>query len=398
MEKSSNNNSANINLPASNLQGLSEQLLNLSTVFKSQAAAQVNKLLTLRNWIIGYYIATYELDGEDRAKYGDKVYEELAKRLKYHRGFNIRNLRNCRDLYLTYPQIVQSVIAELQHFEFINKNSLITLQSILKEKQVQGKTINAIVEKAENDFDKNSFLSTEKILSRLSYTHLIELIKLDPPLKRHFYEIESIKNNWSVRDLKRAINSMLYERTGLSSDKQAFLDKQSESQKLIPEDVIKNAYVLEFLGIEEESKISENDLEFAIINNLQNFLVELGRGFCFEARQKRITFDNNHYKVDLVFYHRVLKCHILVDLKIGEFDHADAGQMNLYLNYFKHEEMEEGDNPPIGIVLCANKNDTLVKYATGGMSEQIFVSKYLVSLPKEEELRNIIEKEMERRA
>ena len=380
MKNNSNNNFKKSNLSSTNLQDLSEQLLTLSTAFKYQAEVQVNKLLTLRNWVIGYYISEYELNGEDRAKYGDRIYEELAKRLKSQKGLNKRTLHVCTKLFRVYPQIVQSVSAQLQHFDLIDKTNFERMELFNTE------------------LLPDNAIAPVKIFEKSSFSHIIEFIKLDPPLKRQFYEVESIKNNWSVRDLKRAINSMLYERTGLSSDKQAFLDKQSESQKLIPEDVIKNAYVLEFLGLEEESKLSESDLETAIINNLQNFLVELGHGFCFEARQKRITFDNNHYKIDLVFYHRVLKCHILVDLKIGEFDHADAGQMNLYLNYFKDEEKEEGDNPPIGIVLCANKNDTLVKYATGGMSEQIFVSKYLVSLPKEEELRNIIEKEMERRA
>ncbi|RZJ94112.1 MAG: DUF1016 family protein, partial [Hymenobacter sp.] len=160
--------------------------------------------------------------------------------------------------------------------------------------------------------------------------------------------------------------------------------------------VVKNPYVLEFLGLEERASYSESELETAIVAHLQTFLVEMGRGFCFEARQKRITFDNEHYFIDLVFYHRILKCHVLVDLKIGAFSHADAGQMNVYLNYYRENELTEGDNPPVGLILCAQKNDTLVRYATTGLAEQLFVSKYQVNLPSEEELRALIREEQER--
>ncbi len=171
------------------------------------------------------------------------------------------------------------------------------------------------------------------------------------------------------------------------------LEKHLHGSGLEPEDVFRNPYMLEFLGLEEKAEYSETDLEQAIINQLQVFLLELGRGFCFEARQKRITFDNKHYRIDLVFYHRILKCHVLIDLKMGEFNHADAGQMNVYLNYYKENELSENDNPPVGIILCASKNENLVKYATSGLPQKVFVSKYLVNLPTEAELRKIIEGE-----
>lgn len=185
-------------------------------------------------------------------------------------------------------------------------------------------------------------------------------------------------------------------RTGLSSDKKAVLEKHSKDTDLKPEDVFRNPYLLEFLGLEEKPSYSETDLEEAIINHLQTFLLEMGRGFCFEARQKRITFDNTHYRVDLVFYHRILKCHVLIDLKLGEFSHADAGQMNMYLNYYKENEMHKGDGAPVGIILCAGKNETLVKYATTGLPQKVFVSKYMINLPSEKELTGIIKEEQER--
>jgi predicted nuclease of restriction endonuclease-like (RecB) superfamily len=186
------------------------------------------------------------------------------------------------------------------------------------------------------------------------------------------------------------MNSMLYERTGLSIDKKAVLENENARGEDLIEDVLRNPYILEFLGLEERPSYSEGDLEVAIINHLQSFLLEMGRGFCFEARQKRITFDNTHYRIDLVFYHRILKCHVLVDLKLEEFNHADAGQMNVYLNYYKENEMEKGDNPPVGIILCAGKNETLASYATAGLPQKVFISTYLINLPSEKELEKTI--------
>ena len=220
------------------------------------------------------------------------------------------------------------------------------------------------------------------------------MIKFDDPLERLFYEVETIKNNWSVRELERAINTALYVRTGLSKNKEAIIRKFKNQKPVQSIDVIRDPYFLEFLGLEERSEYSESELEQAILDHLQKFLIELGTGFCFEARQKRITFDNTHYRIDLVFYHRILKSHILIDLKIGKFDHTDAGQMNVYLNYYKDTEMSDGDNPPIGIILCGSKGEALAKYATSGIDNQLFVSKYLVQLPDKKVLENFIKEEL----
>ena len=189
---------------------------------------------------------------------------------------------------------------------------------------------------------------------------------------------------------------MLFERTGLSTDKENVVEKYGNEADLKPEEIFRNPYLLEFLGLEEKPSYTETDLEEAIISHLQNFLLEMGRGFCFEARQKRITFDNTHYRIDLVFYQRILKCHVLIDLKIGEFTHADAGQMNVYLNYYKENEMQKEDNAAVGIILCAGKNETLVKYATAGLSQKVFVSKYMINLPSEKELEKIIQEEQQK--
>lgn len=367
--------------------------------FKLQASKQVDTALTLRNWLIGYYIAEYELNGADRAEYGAKLIDRLSKQLsaKQLRGFSPISLRLYRSFYLAYPKIQQSLtvksyMTDFQHFGILARSSEESgsLKKMVERGVISSEnlTLQPIQEKSQIDIDK--------LINHLSFTHFIELLKADTTLKRSFYEMESIRSNWSVRELQRAMNSMLFERTGLSSNKQAVLEKYGNQEKLLPEDLFRNPYMLEFLGLKEESEYSESDLEQAIINHLQTFLLELGKGFCFEARQKRLTFDNKHYRIDLVFYHRVLRCNVLIDLKLGEFTHADAGQMNVYLNYYKTNETNEGDNPPVGIILCASKNENLVKYATTGLPQQVFVNKYMLNLPNEEELRSIIEQEQEK--
>jgi predicted nuclease of restriction endonuclease-like (RecB) superfamily len=328
--------------------------------FQKNAVQAVNQFLTQRNWLIGYYIVEFEQNGEDRAIYGSEVIDSIVKKLKHIKGFSRRNLFLFKSFYLTYPQIVQTVSAQFGLPKFLPNTTPNIDPSIL--------------------------------LSKLSFSHFIELLQVESPLKRTFYEAESIKNAWSVRELSRAINTLLFERTGLSEDKMGILTDFSKNQTIVsPKDIIRNPYILEFLELKGENIYSESKFETAIITHIQEFLIELGRGFCFEARQKRITFDNEHYKIDLVFYHRILKCHVLIDLKIGKFSHADAGQMNFYLNYYKKNEMLEHDNPPIGIILCANKNDAFVEYSLGGLEQSIFVSKYMVALPKTEDLKKIIE-------
>ncbi len=340
----------------------------------------VNINLTIRNWLVGYYIVEYEQYGKDRARYGDKLIEAMSKSIKAKglKGFSPMALRTCRTFYKTYPKIQQ------------------TLSVIFRDQDVKS-LINRNIEIQQTayvELDDNLELSPELLLSRLSYSHFIELIRFDDPLERLFYEVETIKNNWSVRELERAINTALYVRTGLSKNKDAIISKFKNQKPAQSIDVIRDPYFLEFLGLEERSEYSESELEQAILDHLQKFLIELGTGFCFETRQKRITFDNTHYRIDLVFYHRILKSHILIDLKIGKFDHADAGQMNVYLNYYKDNEMSDGDNPPIGLILCGSKGVALAKYATSGMDNQLFVSKYLVQLPDKKVLENFIKKEI----
>jgi predicted nuclease of restriction endonuclease-like (RecB) superfamily len=361
------------------IEALSENIQAANAYFLNKAQKQVNTSLTLRNWLIGYYIREYEQSGKDRADYGARLYKEIAQRLakKGLKSIRERHLYLCKDLYVAYPKILRTLSAKSYLVEFEHPE-------ILRTASAESSNIGL------SDAEMNV------LLSNLSFSHFIELLKADSNEKRRFYEKQALKNNWGVRDLKRAVESLLYERTGLSSNKNAVATSHEVQKDLTPESLFRNTYLLEFLGLEGEDLYTESDLEERIITQLQNFLLELGRGFCFEARQKRITFGNTHYRIDLVFYHRILKCHVLLDLKIGEFDHADAGQMNMYLNYFKENESETTDNPPVGIILCSGKNEALVKYATMGLPQQVFVSKYLVSLPTEKELQMIVEEEKDR--
>ena len=367
-----------------NIQVLTTQIVEVHQYFKNYALRQVNNALTFRNWMIGYSIVVYEQEGNDRAAYGEKTLKTLSDRLseKGIKGFSDRNLRLCRQFYMEYPMIWQLLTAKLQLTE--KQQDIIWQFPTAK-----------FIEQAKGTDSGIKSVPVEILIDKLSFTHIIELLKVEEPLKRAFYELQAIKNNWTVNLLKRNINSLLYERIGLSSDKEKMLDKLHHAHRQHISDAILNPYILEFLGIEEKAEYSETELEEAIINHIQKFLIEMGRGFCFEARQKRITFNNKHYRIDLVFYHRILKCHVLIDLKMGEFDHADAGQMNLYLNYFTENEMSEGDNPPVGIILCSQKDNALVHYATGGLPQEVFVARYLLQLPTEEALKRIINEEME---
>lgn len=357
-----------------NLEQLTNTIQQTNQYFLLQAQKQVNTSLTLRNWVIGFYILEYEQSGRDRADYGSGLYKAIAERLAQNgiKSIRERHLYLCKDFYIAYPQILLTVSAKSYLVDFQSTDFLRTVS-------------------AERAQFNSTHPDLNTLLTQLSFSHFIELLKADNGIKRRFYEVEAIRNNWSVRTLKRAIESLLYERTGLSTDKSTTLNNFKNRTDGTPEALFRNTYLLEFLGLEDKTPFTESNLEERIITNLQHFLLELGRGFCFEHRQRRITFDNRHYRIDLVFYHRILKCHVLLDLKLGEFDHADAGQMNMYLNYYKENESHNGDNPPIGIILCSGKNEALVKYTTMGLPQQVFVSKYLVNLPSEKELKRIVE-------
>ncbi len=244
-----------------------------------------------------------------------------------------------------------------------------------------------------NRFDWQDEKYFAQLFRKVGWSHFVELLRLEDNLKRAFYEIQTLQNTWSVRELKRQIDSLLYERVGLSRDKEGVLKLATTGEIFTkPSEIIRDPYVFEFLELKGEELYTESDLEKALIDNLQKFLLELGEGFCFVGRQKRITFDNEHFYIDLLLYNRRLKCLFAIDLMLGKFKHEYAGSMNFYLNYLQTEETYREENPPIGLILCSEKNETHVEYALGGMENQVFVSKYQLHLPTEKELEELIQK------
>jgi len=389
-----------------NITQLISTINDVHSELQASAANSVNKALTIRNWLIGYYIVEYEQNGEDRAEYGDKIVETLAQKLKNIKGIDKRSIFKFRQFYLAYQYFIPSIqIFVQENFETLSQNSNLskvgTASPQLGEKAIRG-TLTPESDRISSKVGTLTPLSSNKLLvppkiliSKLSYSHFELLLNVQDPLKRTFYEIECIKGTWSVRELKRQIASLYFERSGLSQHPEKLAELvQQKIKPQQPKDIIKNIYTFEFLDIGIKPIVEESDLETALLDNLQQFIIELGNGFCLEARQKRILIGETYYFIDLVFYHRILKCHVLVELKIGAFDHGDIGQLNTYLNFFKAEIAEPNDNPPVGILLVAEKDHALVKYATAGMDENLFVQQYLVQLPSQEQLVNHIEKEL----
>lgn len=371
------------NLLVANISAVQEAL-------QVQAAHAINLALTARNWLIGYYIVEYEQNGNDRAQYGEQLINRLSKRID-KKGLEPRRLREFRQFYQTYPQLA-SVLKEY----LLQNGDLNTLSSIVAKWQLPTAILDddsSVTEIWRSPTAKLEAWETspEKLFNRLSATHLLFLSTIADPLKRAFYEQEAIRSCWTMKELDRQVSSLYYERMGLSKNKKALQRQLAESNRPIrPSDIIRDPVSLEFLGLQSQDVYSETKLETAILNHLQQFLLEMGTGFCFEARQKRILVDNDYFKADLIFYHRILKCHVVVDLKIDRFRHEYASQLNLYLNYYRHEIMQPDDNPPIGILLCTDYGETTVKYATEGLSQNLFVSKYKLQLPSEDELRDYL--------
>ena len=366
-----------------NFEALVKHICTIQDTLQAQAAHAVNLALTARNWLMGCYIVEFEQHGEDRAAYGERLLKKLEQRLNV-KGLNERRFREFRRLYLVYPQLKEPIAQYILAGNEIRHSQAAEFAEPIRH------LVSAELQTIDNRPDEWK-VPADKIFNRIPYTHLKCIVKIDNPIKRAFYEMETIRGCWSVKELERQINSLYYERSGLSKNKEALsaLVRQ-QATPLHPKDVINTPVTLEFLGLNERALVTESDLEQSILDNLQRFLLEMGHGFCFEARQKRILIDGDYFFADLVFYHRILKCHVIVELKIDKFRHEYASQLNLYLNYYKAEMMQPDDNPPVGILLCTEKGDTMVKYATAGLDPNIFVRKYMIELPSEEEIKAFI--------
>jgi predicted nuclease of restriction endonuclease-like (RecB) superfamily len=365
---------------ASNFAALVQAISDVHLRTQGAATKAVNVALTCRNWLIGAYIHEYELSGRDRAEYGERLFEQLARRLE---GIGVPNcnrsrLYRYRDFYRLYPQIRAALPqphAELAPAELAEPEIVATVLPQSAASRVA-----------------TSPLSGKVVLDRLSYSHIELLLEIDDPLKRAFYEIECIRGNWSVRAINRQIAALYYERSGLSTDKEKLAAlTHAAAEQAEPKLAIRDPYVFEFLGLRPQEAVRESDLEAALLEKLQDFLLELGHGFCFEARQKSILIGKTRGFVDLVFYHRILKCHVLIELKVDEFRHEHLGQLSTYVSWYRRHMMAENDNPPVGLLLCTQKDHVLVEYALAGIDNRLFVSKYQLELPRKEDLQRFLE-------
>ncbi len=351
------------------LESLAQSIRNVHQELSQQASRAVNVSLTIRNWLIGYHIAEFELNGSDRANYGDRLLDRLAERLH---GLGVsacdkRRLYQYLRFRQAYPEIVQSLTAQSQN--------------LLPATATAAKKVRSVTAQ-----------SSPQLIESLSYTHIELLVGLDDSLKRTFYQTECIRGQWSVRELRRQIRSLLYERSELSLDKGKLATLTEASAEKEPSVLtVRDPYVFEFLGLTPREVMSEATLEDQLLDKLQDFLLELGQGFCFEARQQRILNF-----VDLVFYHRILKCHVLVELKLEEFSHENIGQLNTYVSWYNGNVRTETDNLPVGILLCTEKDHALVEYALAGMDNALFVSRYQLELPSKELLQQQLATERKR--
>lgn len=364
---------------------LASIIQNTHDAAQTSAVKAINRMQTMRNWLIGYYIVEFEQHGKDRAEYGTQLLKKLEERVN-RKGLTRNTFQSSRNFYRLYPQMAEN---------FLNRNCTTAL---CKSNEV---VIPALLEDASSQRDANCTTvsckfktSGETLVSKLSYSHINEIMKVDDPLARYFYEQECIKCTWSVRELRRQISTNLYFRTGISANPKKMLTLPSLQGHDSAELQIRQPFTFEFLGLKAQEIVNENDLEDALITHLQEFILELGKGFCFEARQKRIIIDDEYYYPDLVFYNRILHCSVILELKDEEFSHQNLGQLNAYVSYYKENEMQPGDNPPVGILLCTRKGNKMVEYALAGMDNQLFVSTYMLQLPDRKTLEDFLLKQL----
>lgn len=344
---------------------------------QSSAVKAINRMQTMRNWLIGYYIVEFEQNGKDRAEYGTQLLKKLEERVD-RKGLTTTLFKWARKFYRLYPQMMENlpipICATVMH----------QLQPIENKEDTIGASMT------------HQFVTPGKtIISHLSFTHLREIMTLDDSLARYFYEQECIKCTWSVRELRRQISTNLYVRAGISTNPEKLLSLPSVQGHDSAELQIRQPFTFEFLGLKAQEVVDEHDLEDALISHLQEFILELGKGFCFEARQKRIIIDDEYYYPDLVFYNRILHCGVIIELKNEEFSYENFGQLNAYVSHYRENEMQPGDNPPIGILLCTRKGKKMVEYALAGMDNNLFVSTYMLQLPDKKTLEEFLLKQLE---
>jgi predicted nuclease of restriction endonuclease-like (RecB) superfamily len=360
-------------------------------VLQNNARLVINRHVTAKAWLVGCYIVEYEQKGEDRAKYGERLIDELAKRFRGNKTLSKRSLQLYRQFYLTYPHLAKQISKYLNRtFSFV-QSPIAQLQLIDKEENTIGQSV---IAQSVDVLPSTVQVSPENLFNKLSFTHLAAILPIKDPLKRAFYETMAIRGTWSVRELQRQIDTNYYERSGWSQKPEQLaqlVDSKAEKNELSLD--IKSPFVFEFLGLPAKNVVEETDLEQALIDNLQDFILELGMGFCFEERQKKMLIDDRYFKADLVFYHRILKRHVIIELKARRLDYTDTAQLRMYLAYFQKNIMQPDDNPPIGILMCTEVGQEMAEYTLMDIDEDVFISKYELQIPSKERMAEFLRKE-----
>lgn len=377
-----------------NFDTLVSQIEYTNEALQNNARLVINRHVTAKAWLTGYYIVEYELKGEDRAKYGEQLLQKLAGRLN-KRNFSYRSLKLYKQFYLTYKPLNTQIHSFLMSLSPIRQTPSVQLLLLGNEEFTIGQTASAQLPVVHNE---ESIIHTkpELLFNKLSFSHLSAILSCKDPLQRAFYETMAIRGTWSVRELQRQIDSNYYERSGWSQKPGQLadlVDGKAEQQSLAFD--IKSPYTFEFLGLQNKDVIEESDLETELLNNLQNFILELGMGFCFEERQKKMLIDDRYYWADLVFYHRILKRHVIIELKAKRLDYADTAQLKMYLAYYRKNIMQPDDNPPVGILMCSEVGQEMAEYTLLDLDEDVFVSKYELSIPSKNRMAEFLRKENE---
>lgn len=384
-----------------NFDGLISQIQAANEALQNNARLVINRHVTAKAWLTGYYIVEYEQNGCDRARYGEQLLQNLAKRLGKKYAFS--TLKLYRLFYVTYPQLGGNIGNFLRHLPIsqslisqfrlptAKSQSLISqstpiMQSLIAQSESIGQTASA----------QFKGVAPEQLFNRLSFTHLAAILPIKDPLQRAFYETMAIRGTWSVRELQRQIDSNYYIRSGWSQKPEVLadlVDGKAEQSSLVLD--IKSPFTFEFLDLAAKDVVEESDLETALLDHLQDFILELGMGFCFEERQKKMLIDDRYFKADLVFYHRILKRHVIIELKANRLDYADTAQLKMYLAYYRKNIMMPDDNPPVGILMCSEVGQEMAEYTLLDLDEDVFVSKYELSVPSKERMAEFLRKENE---
>ena len=373
--------------------GLVAHIQQTQDVLQNNARLVINRHVTAKAWLTGYYIVEYEQKGADRAKYGEQLLKKLAEKLKDKKTFSYRTLRLYRQFYLVYNRLGVPIKKYLCGNLSIGQSVIAKLQS----SQNEGLIIwQSVIAKSSDGVGNEVWVDPQKLFDKLSFTHLAAILPITDPLERAFYETMAIRGTWSVRELQRQIDSNYYFRSGWSQKPEALaklVEGKAETDTLALD--IKSPFTFEFLGLQAKDVVEESDLETALITHLQDFILELGMGFCFEERQKKMLIDDRYFKADLVFYHRILKRHVIIELKANRLNYADTAQLHLYLAYYRKNIMLPDDNPPIGILLCSEVGQEMAEYSLLDLDESVFISKYQLNVPSKERMTEFLRKENE---